>query len=84
VQLQGREYDLVLSDLHREDDGPGLAGLKLPRELIADRNRLPPVIYYVGKVKGAKTDDGYPVTDDPDELMRMVSDVLVQRPPRAR
>ncbi len=40
TQLQGREYDLVLSDLYREGSGPGLEGLQLPRELIADRNRL--------------------------------------------
>jgi DNA-binding winged helix-turn-helix (wHTH) protein/CheY-like chemotaxis protein len=84
LQLQGREYDLVLSDIYREGGGSGYEGLQLPRALIADRNRLPPVIYYVGKVKGAKTEDGYPVTDDPDELMRLVSDVLVQHPPRAR
>jgi len=84
MQLQGREYDLVISDIQRESGGSGLEGLQLPREVIADRNRLPPVIYYVGKVTGPKTEDGYPVTDDPDELMRLVNDVLMQHPSRAR
>jgi DNA-binding response OmpR family regulator len=84
TQLQGREYDLVISDIQRDSSGSGLEGLQLPREVIADRNRLPPVIYYVGKVTGPKTADGYPVTDDPAELMRLVNDVLVQHPPRGR
>jgi DNA-binding response OmpR family regulator len=84
TQLQGREYDLVISDIQRDVGVPGPEGLQLPREVIADRNRLPPVIYYVGKVTAPKTGDGYPVTDDPDELMRLVNDVLVQHPPRAR
>ena len=84
LQLQGREYDLLISDIYREGGAPGYEGLQLPREAIADRNRLPPLIYYVGRVKGPKTEDGYPVTDDPDELMRLVKDVLVQHPPRAR
>jgi DNA-binding winged helix-turn-helix (wHTH) protein len=75
-QMRGREYDLLISDIRRRAPESGNAGLDLPRAVVPDRNRLPPLIYYLHKVTAPRTPDGYPVTDKPSELFRMVSDVF--------
>jgi CheY-like chemotaxis protein len=78
-RVRGREYDLVLSDIHRdspESVEAETAGLELPKQLMPDRNRVPPVIYYVGTAGASYTEDRYPVTDRPSELFRLIGDVL--------
>lgn len=81
--LRGRQYALVISDMKRPHPETQLAGLDLPREVILDRNRLPPVVYYVGQVTTDRTPDGYPVTNDPERLLRLVSE-LIPPPSKAR
>ena len=73
-RLQSRRYDVLISDIKRGAEA-GLAGLSLPREALPDRNSLPPVVYYVGNVGSARTADGYPVTNDPEQLMALVSEL---------
>jgi len=75
-QVRGREYDLVISDIYRTEHGNIRAGFDLPRALMPDRNRLPPLIYYTGKVEQPRSPDGYPVTDRPSELFREISQIL--------
>jgi CheY-like chemotaxis protein len=76
-RVAGREYDLVLSDIGRKGQENPTAGLLLPKELMIDRNRVPPIIYYVGEVRGDRTPEGYPVTNLPTELFRLIRDVLL-------
>lgn len=75
-QVRGREYDLVISDIYRTENGNLLAGFDLPRTLMPDRNRLPPLIYYTGKVEQPRSPDGYPITDRPSALFREISLLL--------
>jgi DNA-binding winged helix-turn-helix (wHTH) protein/CheY-like chemotaxis protein len=75
-RMQGREYDVIISDIGRPLPEPARAGLDLPRVIVPDRNRVPPLIYYARVVKQPRTDDGYPVTNKPSELIRLVSDVF--------
>lgn len=75
-QMQGREYDVIISDIRRPKPEPPDAGLELPRVIVPDRNRVPPLIYYARVVKKPRTNDGYPVTNKPSELIRLVSDVF--------
>lgn len=73
-RLQSRRYDVLISDMKRGAES-GLPGLSLPREALPDRNSLPPVVYYVGHVGSARTADGYPVTNDPERLMALVTEL---------
>jgi DNA-binding winged helix-turn-helix (wHTH) protein/CheY-like chemotaxis protein len=75
-QMRGREYDLIISDIRRPSPENENSGLDLPRVVVPDRNRLPPIIYYLQRVTGPRTQDGYPVTNKPSELFHMVSDVF--------
>lgn len=75
-RVSGREYDLVVSDIGRAGRESPTAGLELPKELMPDRNRVPPIIYYVTHLDDAWTSDRYPVTNKPSELFRMIGDVL--------
>lgn len=75
-QMRGREYDLLISDIRRPPPEHEHAGLDLPRTVVPDRNRLPPIIYYAHRVTAPRTQDGYPVTNKASELFRMVSDVF--------
>jgi DNA-binding winged helix-turn-helix (wHTH) protein/CheY-like chemotaxis protein len=75
-QMRGREYDLIISDIRRPSPENEDSGLDLPRVVVPDRNRLPPIIYYLHRVTGPRTQDGYPVTNKPSELFHMVSDVF--------
>lgn len=75
-QMRGREYDLLISDIRRPHPEATYAGLDLPREVVPDRNRLPPMIYYAHKVASPRTADGYPVTNKPSELFHLVADVV--------
>lgn len=75
-QMRGREYQLVVSDIGRDEPQPQRAGLDLPREVLPDRNRLPPVLYYVAKVDQPRTPDGYPVIDQPERLFREMGSLL--------
>jgi DNA-binding winged helix-turn-helix (wHTH) protein/CheY-like chemotaxis protein len=75
-QMQGREYDVIVSDIRRPPPETAYAGLELARVIVPDRNRVPPLIYYARVVKQPRTDDGYPVTNKPSELIRLVSDVF--------
>lgn len=75
-RLRGRQYDLLISDIKRDQSESDLAGLDLPREAHPDRNRLPPVVYYVGTVISPRTADGYPVTNDPEQLLNLVSELV--------
>lgn len=78
-RVRGREYDLVISDIGRDAPEAQRAGLDLPRVLVPDRNRLPPIIYYVRRRSADRTYDGYPVIDRPSELFRMTSELLSAR-----
>jgi DNA-binding winged helix-turn-helix (wHTH) protein/CheY-like chemotaxis protein len=75
-RLRGREYDLIISDIRRAAPERQLAGLDLPREIIPDRNRVPPIIYYTRAVAAERTHDGYPVTNKADQLFSLASDIL--------
>lgn len=77
--LRGREYDVLISDMRRKNPEPELAGLALPRQALPDRNRLPPVIYYVGEALAPRTEDGYPVTTEPEELFHLIAELMPQR-----
>jgi DNA-binding winged helix-turn-helix (wHTH) protein/CheY-like chemotaxis protein len=74
--LRGREYDVLISDIQRGGVERDHAGLDLPREALPDRNRLPPIVYYTGRVDAERTGDGYPVTNQPERLFELVMDVL--------
>jgi DNA-binding response OmpR family regulator len=75
-QMRGREYDLLISDIRRPHPENERSGLDLPRAVVPDRNRLPPIIYYAHRVSAPRTTDGYPVTNKASELFRLVSDVF--------
>jgi DNA-binding winged helix-turn-helix (wHTH) protein/CheY-like chemotaxis protein len=75
-QMRGREYDLLISDIRRPQPENEYSGLDLPRAVVPDRNRLPPIIYYAHLVSAPRTADGYPVTNKASELFRLVSDVF--------
>jgi DNA-binding winged helix-turn-helix (wHTH) protein/CheY-like chemotaxis protein len=75
-QMRGREYDLLISDIRRPHPEAIHAGLELPRTVVPDRNRLPPLIYYAHTVSAPRTADGYPVTNKPCELFHLVADVV--------
>jgi DNA-binding response OmpR family regulator len=75
-RMRGREYDLVISDIGRDAPQAQRAGLNVPRELLPDRNRLPPLVYYVRKRESPSTEDGYPVLTRPSELFGVVSELL--------
>ena len=75
-QMRGREYDLLISDIRRPLPENLHAGLDLPRVVVPDRNRLPPLIYYAHQVSAPRTPDGYPVTNKPSELFHLVADVV--------
>jgi hypothetical protein len=78
-RLRARDYDLLISDIYRDNEEAHNAGLRLPREASPDRNRLPPVVYYVGKVAAPRTDEGYPVIGRQRELFSLVNDLVETR-----
>lgn len=76
--LHRAEYDLVISDMAR-DDCP-TAGLDLLTKLRVNRNRTP-LIFYLGVIDETK---GVPVgafglTNRPDELLHLTLDLLARR-----
>jgi DNA-binding winged helix-turn-helix (wHTH) protein/CheY-like chemotaxis protein len=77
-RLRSSEYAVLISDMKRRVE-VGNAGLRLPLEAIPDRNRLPPVVYYVSKVDSPRTPEGYPVTSRPLELFALVQDLVGSR-----
>lgn len=77
-RLRAGEYAVLISDMSRRVEA-GNAGLRLPREAATDRNRLPPVVYYVSKVDSPRTSEGYPVTNRPLELFALVQDLVASR-----
>jgi CheY-like chemotaxis protein len=77
-RLRAGRYAVLISDMRRKGE-EGLAGLRLPTEVTTDRNRLPPVVYYVSKVESPRTAEGYPVTSRPRELLATVLDVVSLR-----
>lgn len=80
-RVVGRRYNLVISDIARDmGQEKNKAGLELPKRLAPDRNRVPPILYYVGTAEGEETPDGYPVTDSPTELLRLIGDALLWNP----
>lgn len=85
-QMRGREYDVIISDIRRPPPESATAGLDLPRVVVPDRNRLPPLVYYVHHANQPRTVDGYPVTNKASDLLRIVSNVFrwKQTEPRIR
>jgi len=73
--LQAGEYDLILSDIAREDDPIG--GLKFLQEYGKKTQRLP-VIFYVGTFLPEKGVPPYAfgITNRPDELLHLIMDAL--------
>lgn len=70
-----RRVDVVVSDIKRRKEGED-AGLKLPGRLAGVRKAAPPIIYYLGQVDAPTTPQGYPVTDTPLELFRLIGEAL--------
>jgi CheY-like chemotaxis protein len=70
-----RRVDVVVSDIRRKAEGED-AGLHLPERLAKVRKPTPPVIYYLGQVDAPMTPQGYPVTDTPLELFRLIGEAL--------
>lgn len=70
-----RRVDVVISDIKRRQEGDD-AGLRLPERLARVRTPIPPIIYYLGKVDAPVTPQGYPVTDTPLELFRLIGEAL--------
>jgi len=70
-------YDLVLSDLSREDDAA--AGLKLAAQL--QHEKRIPIILYVGVIDPAKGTPPYTfgITNRPDELLHLTLDALERK-----
>ncbi len=69
-----RRVDVVVSDIKRRKEGED-AGLQLPERLARVRPP-PPIIYYLGQVDAPVTPQGYPVTDKPLELFRLIGEAL--------
>jgi CheY-like chemotaxis protein len=72
-KFAGVDFHLVISDISRDNEE---SGLDLPRTLCVDRNRIPPIIYYVRNVEAVRTSDGYPVTSKPSRLFEWIGDIL--------
>lgn len=70
-----RRVDVVVSDIKRRREGDA-AGLELPGRLAGVRAPSPPIIYYLGQVDAPVTPQGYPVTDKPLELFRLIGEAL--------
>ena len=72
------KYDLVLSDMKR-DDNPA-AGAEL-LEALSRRRYGTPIVYYAGRLdrtRGAPA-GAFGITNRPDELLHYVFDVLERR-----
>ena len=74
-QLDKRNYDVVLSDIRRGDDGA--AGLRFASAL-AQRQNAPPLIFYVGKMRRPTPDTAFGITNRPSELVHLTLDVLAR------
>jgi CheY-like chemotaxis protein len=71
-------FDLVLSDIGRDDGSPdGLALLDAVRRM----SDPPPVILYIGRVDPSRTQPpgAFGITDRPDILLNLVMDALDRR-----
>ncbi len=73
IKFKGTEFDLIISDIARDDHE---SGIDLPKIICEDRNRVPPIIYYTGQVNNQRTPDGYPVVNKPSELFQLTGDIL--------
>ncbi|MER5714684.1 hypothetical protein [Streptomyces sp. NPDC002132] len=74
-----RLYDAAISDIKRsppEDQNAGLALEKSLKSVGDRRSSNIPIIYYVGSAQQAETAGGWPVTDSPEDLLRVLIQVL--------
>jgi CheY-like chemotaxis protein len=73
MALQSKPFDLVISDIAREDDTrAGLRALPLIRAEVGTGL----VVFYVGRVSGAPPPGAFGITNDPNELLHLVLDAL--------
>jgi len=78
-RLLGRDYDLVVSDIGRDDpdDEPGNVFLERLEDSRPDLDfDLPPFVFYVGFAERPAPRHAFEITDRPDELLNLVLDVL--------
>lgn len=65
-------YDLIISDIGRDEPEEATAGLQLPARLAAVLGYSPRVVYYTGHAEWPETPDGYPVADTPSHLLQLI------------
>jgi CheY-like chemotaxis protein len=76
--LKSSHYDLVISDMARGNEAT--AGLEFLEEF-RKRNKMTPVIFYVGVYEPGKGVPGqsFGITNRPDELLHLTLDALERR-----
>lgn len=76
--LREQEYDLILSDMAREDEAQ--AGIKFLQAYAAEKQRLA-VIFYIGVFKPERgiPPGAFGITNRPDEMLHLVLDALERR-----
>lgn len=79
--VAGHSYDLLISDIARPENDK--AGLDMLKELKA-AGLVVPVVFYVLRLREGTPPGSFGITNRPDELMRLVLDVIERRPPAAR
>lgn len=78
-RLEWSEYDLIISDIARDDDNT--AGLKFLQEYQKKYQTVLPVIFYIGVYQPEKGIPPYAfgVTNRPDELVHLTLDALERK-----
>ena len=68
-------FNLVISDIGRDDESSGLEMEQITRRFSGDA----PIIFYVGQSDGPKTPNGAPVVVAPDALFTTIARLLTKR-----
>jgi CheY-like chemotaxis protein len=74
--VRRNSYDLIISDIGRDEPEEPKAGLELPRKLATVTAHPFPIVYYTGYAESPQTPDGYAVTDRPSELFSLIRSEL--------
>jgi len=69
-------YDIVISDIGRDQEEEEEEGLELPERLREADPRPPPLIFYVGDLKPEIPVGAVGITDRPDMLLELLFDAL--------
>lgn len=75
TRLNEQNYDLVLSDIRRGDDTN--AGLDFATQLV-QRTNAPMLVFYVGTMQRPTPETAFGITNQPDELVHLVLDVMAR------